>query len=180
MNVYPDGGVSRLRVWGKATVEGRRQAVVHRVNTLFDPEVLRAVCASKAWIDGMAASRPFASWEQMIETSNRIWFSLDVKEWLDAFAAHPRIGERKAGWSSQEQSGTQAASEETMGAIAAGNRAYEEKFGFVYLVCATGKSAEEMRENLEQRLQNDRQTELNIAAEEHAKITALRLEKLVL
>jgi allantoicase len=180
MNVYPDGGVSRLRVWGKATPEGRREAAVRRVNTLFDPDVLRAVCASQAWIDGMAASRPFASWEQMIETSNRIWFSLDPKEWLDAFAAHPRIGERKAGWSSQEQSGTRTASEETMNAIAEGNRAYEGKFGFVYLICATGRTAEEMRENLDQRLKNDRETELRTAAEEHAKITALRLEKLVL
>jgi allantoicase len=180
LNVYPDGGVSRLRVWGRATTAGIRAAAVRRVNTLFHPHVLRAVCASTAWVEGMAAARPFASWEQMIETANRIWFSLPPSAWLEACAAHPRIGERKAGWSSQEQSGTRTASDETMRAIAAGNVAYEEKFGFVYLICATGRSADEMRANLEQRLQNDRDTELRIAAEEHAKITALRLEKLVL
>jgi len=180
MNVYPDGGVSRLRVWGRPTIEGRREAAVRRVNTLFHPHVLRAVCASPAWIDAMAAARPFASWEEMIATSDRIWMALPESEWLAAFAAHPRIGERKPGWSSQEQAGTHAAAQETLNAIADGNRVYEEKHGFVYLVCATGRSADEMRANLEERLQNDRDTELRIAAEEHAKITALRLEKLVL
>jgi allantoicase len=180
MNVYPDGGVSRLRVWGVATIEGRREAAVRRVNTLFHPHVLRTVCASTAWVEGMAAARPFASWEQMIETSNRIWFSLPPGEWLEACAAHPRIGDRKPGWSSQEQAGTITAAAETMRAIAAGNVAYEEKFGFVYLVCATGRSADEMRADLDRRLQNDRETELRNAAAEHAKITAIRLEKLVL
>ena len=179
MNVYPDGGVSRLRVWGKATVEGRRAAILRRINTLFHPRELLKVCASKEWALRMYVARPFANWEDMLQAAKHIWDPLDDKDWLEAFAAHPRIGERKAGWSSQEQSGTRTASEETMNAIAEGNRAYEEKFGFVYLIFATGKSAEEMRENLEQRLQNNRQTELNIAAEEHAKITALRLEKLV-
>ncbi|MDP9192074.1 MAG: allantoicase [Acidobacteriota bacterium] len=179
MNVYPDGGVSRLRVWGKATVEGRRAAVVHRVNTLFHPRELLKVCASKEWALRTFAERPFDSWQSLLHVAERVWVALDDKDWLEAFAAHPRIGERKPGWSSQEQSGTQTATGETMSAITEGNRAYEEKFGFVYLICATGKSAEEMRENLEQRLKNDRETELRIAAEEHVKITALRLEKLV-
>ena len=134
----------------------------------------------KEWALRMYVARPFHDWDDLLHAASNIWSRLPDSDWLEAFAAHPRIGERKAGWSSQEQSGTRTASDETMNAIAEGNRAYEEKFGFVYLICATGKSAEEMRENLEQRLQNDRQTELNIAAEEHAKITALRLEKLVL
>jgi allantoicase len=180
MNVFPDGGVSRMRVWGTATVEGRRAAAVRHVNTLFHPYELRAVCASSRWVEAMANARPFASWDAMVETATKLWLALDAQDWLEAFAAHPRIGERKAGWSSQEQSGTRGASEETSRAIAEGNRAYEKKYGFVYLICATGRGAEEMRVNLEQRLQNDRDTELRIAAEEHAKITALRLEKLVL
>jgi allantoicase len=180
MNVFPDGGVSRMRVWGTATVEGRREAAVRHVNTLFHPYELRKVCASSRWVEAMANARPFASWDAMVDTATKLWLALDAQDWLEAFAAHPRIGERKAGWSSQEQSGTHAASEETLRAIAEGNRAYEEKYGFVYLICATGRSAEEMRANLEQRLQHDRATELRIAAEEHAKITALRLEKLVL
>jgi allantoicase len=180
MNVYPDGGVSRLRVWGKATAAGRRAAILRRINTLFHPRELLKVCASKEWEQRMYAARPFDSWESLLHAAGEIWSRLPDTDWLEAFAAHPRIGERKAGWSSQEQSGTRSASEETMNALAEGNRAYEEKFGFVYLICATGKSAEEMRENLEKRLKNDRETELRTAAEEHAKITALRLEKLVL
>ncbi len=180
LNVFPDGGVSRLRVWGTATAEGRRAAAVRRVNTLFDASQLRTVCASDRWIEAMAAARPFGSWEAMVETASRIWFGLDANDWLEAFAAHPRIGDRKPGWSSQEQSGTRGATDETMRALAEGNRAYEEKHGFVYLVCATGKSADEMRANLEQRLTNDRETELRNAAAEHARITELRLEKLVL
>jgi allantoicase len=180
LNVYPDGGVSRMRVWGKATVEGRRDAAVQRVNTLFHPRELLKVCASEDWAMRMFVARPFDSWKSMVEAAKEIWSRLDNDQWLEAFAAHPRIGERKAGWSLQEQSGTRSASEETMHAIAEGNRAYEEKFGFVFLICATGRSAEEMRENLEQRLKNDGETELRIAAEEHAKIIELRLEKLVL
>lgn len=180
LNVYPDGGVSRLRVWGTATEAGRRAAAVQRVNTLFHPDELRKVCASSRWVEAMLAARPFASWEAMIDTATRIWLSLDEADWLEAFAAHPRIGEKKPGWSAQEQSGTHAASDDTKAALAEGNRAYDDKFGFVFLICATGRSAGEMLANLRERLQHDRATELRIAAEEHAKITALRLEKLVL
>jgi len=180
LNVYPDGGVSRLRVWGTATEEGRRAAAVRRVNALFDPAELRAVCASTKWIEAMMAARPFTSWEEMTAASDRIWLGLDPADWQEAFAAHPRIGERRAGWSSQEQSGTRGASDETMGRLAERNRAYEERFGHVFLVCATGKSADEMLADCERRMQNDPDAELRIAAAEHAKITALRLEKLVL
>jgi allantoicase len=180
LNVYPDGGVSRMRVWGIATQGGRRAAAVRRVNTLFDPRELLKVCASKEWAQRMYAARPFASWDEMVDAAQKIWLALDADDWLEAFAGHPRIGERKAGWSSQEQSGTRTASEETMQAIAEGNRAYEEKFGFVYLICATGRSADEMLANLNERLTHGRDEELRIAADEQAKIIALRLERLVL
>jgi allantoicase len=180
MNVFPDGGVSRLRVWGNATVEGRRAAALRRINTMFHPRELLRVCASKEWAKRMFEARPFDSWEGLLFAAEQVWMRLSDEDWLEAFGAHPRIGERKHGWSSQEQSGTRAASVETMQAIADGNRVYEEKFGFVYLVCATGLSADEMRANLEQRLNNDRAAELQNAAAEHVKITALRLEKLVL
>jgi allantoicase len=180
LNVFPDGGVSRMRVWGTATIDGRRAAAVRRVNTLFHPYELRSVCASSRWVATMAEARPFANWEEMVGAANRIWFALDERDWLEAFEGHPRIGDRKPGWSAQEQSGTRGAAEETMDAIAAGNRVYEEKFGFVFLICATGKSADEMRAALESRLRNDRATELRNAAEEQAKIMALRLEKMVL
>ena len=180
LNVYPDGGVSRLRVWGVATENGRRTAAVDHVNTLFDPNDLRRVCGSTEWTDRIARARPFESWDAMVEVSNQIWFSLTPDDWMEAFRAHPRIGERKAGWSSQEQSGTRGASDDTMRALAEGNRAYEEKFGFIYLVCATGRTADELLANLQSRMNNDRDAELRIAAEEQAKIIALRMEKLVL
>jgi allantoicase len=191
LNVYPDGGVSRLRVWGRATDAGRHAAIVERVNTLLDPTELLQCCGSQRWVHAIAAARPYRSWDALLETSNAEWFALDAKDWLEAFAAHPRIGERvpaaggsaghpRSGWSSQEQSGTRGASAETMNAIAEANRAYEEKFGFLYLVCATGRGAEEMLANCRERMQNDRDTELRVAAEEQAKIIALRLEKLVL
>jgi allantoicase len=180
LNVFPDGGVSRMRVWGTATAEGRRAAAVRRVNTLFHPYELRAVCASSRWVATMAEARPFATWDEMVGAANRIWFALEERDWLEAFEGHPRIGDRKPGWSAQEQSGTRGAADETMNAIAAGNRAYEEKFGFVFLICATGRSADEILTNLNARLHNDRETELRNAAEEQAKIMALRLEKMVL
>lgn len=179
VNVFPDGGISRMRVWGVATRKGRRDAVVQRVNTLFAPADLLKVCGSLRWTAAIAQARPFASWEDLVERSAKAWASLEEPDRLEAFAAHPRIGERKAGWSRQEQSGTSGASEETMRALAEGNRAYEEKFGFVYLVCATGKSADEMLANLRERMSHDRDAELRIAAEEQRKITELRLEKMV-
>lgn len=178
VNVYPDGGISRLRVWGLATTNGRRAAAVQRVNSLFDTRELLKVCASPKWADAMMSARPFASWDAMAAHARGIELTDD--EWLAAFAAHPRIGDRKPGWSSQEQSGTRGASDETLRALADGNRAYEERFGFVYLICATGKSADEMLATLRTRIGNDRKTEIRNAAEEHRKITELRLEKLVL
>ncbi|HJQ40146.1 MAG TPA: allantoicase [Thermoanaerobaculia bacterium] len=180
MNVYPDGGVSRLRVWGRATETGRRAAAVTRVNTLLDLRELHRVCGSARWVDEFAKKRPFKSWDDMVEAAQKVWMKLDESDWLEAFSAHPRIGERKAGWSQQEQSGTRSASSETMDALANANRDYEQKFGFIYLVCATGRGADEMLANCRSRMANDHATELRIAAEEQAKIIALRLEKLVL
>ncbi len=180
LNVYPDGGVSRMRVWGVATEEGRRAAAVRRVNTLLDPRVLLTVNASTTWANAMDRARPFKSWDEMIAMSDKIWTRIDASDWLEAFAAHPRIGDRKPGWSSQEQAGTRGAADETMRELAEINRAYEDKFGFVYLVCATGKSADEMLAIAKSRIGNDRDTELKNAAEEQRKITAIRLEKLVL
>jgi allantoicase len=179
VNVYPDGGVSRLRVWGMATVEGRRAAAVRRIDSLMTPHELLKVCGSKDWAMRMWVARPFKTWESLTYVAGEVWDRLDDTQWLEAFAAHPRIGDRKPGWSSQEQAGTSGAAEETMRALADGNRAYEEKFGFVFLICATGKSAAEILANLQARLPNDRETELRNAAAEQRKIIELRLEKVV-
>ena len=149
---------------------------------------LLACCGSLSWAQRMAAARPFADITLLLATADRIWWELRPTDWLEAFASHPRIGERKAAtpqssqsaqWSEQEQAGTQASANEIMTALAAANRAYEEQFGYIYIVCATGKSSEEMLALCQQRLNNDYETELQMAAEEQRKITAIRLRKLI-
>jgi allantoicase len=182
LNVFPDGGVSRLRVWSLATDTGRRGAVVRYINTALDAQTALAMCCgSSRWAESVAAKRPFADWDELILAADNTWNTLDPQDWLEAFRAHPRIGERATSrWSAQEQSGTQTASTETMNALSAGNRDYEEKFGHIFLISASGKSADDILGNLRQRLGNDPETELRAAADEQRKITALRLEKLVM
>ena len=136
----------------------------------------------------MSVARPFADLAEFLKTADKIWWSLNEQDWLEAFRAHPKIGEKKAAapqteqarsWSAQEQAGTRKASADTMSALAAANEAYEQRFGFIFIVCATGKSAAEMLTMLQERLANDRPTELRVAADEQRKITRLRLEKLL-
>ncbi|HEX8734361.1 MAG TPA: 2-oxo-4-hydroxy-4-carboxy-5-ureidoimidazoline decarboxylase [Pyrinomonadaceae bacterium] len=145
-------------------------------------------CGSRKWARAMTGARPFADADALLEKAGRIWRSLDAGDWLEAFAAHPKIGARKAApkqqaqsaeWSRGEQSGTHAASDSILDALAEANRLYEEKFGYIFIVCATGKSAEEMLEICRGRLNNDAETELPIAAEEQRKITEIRLRKLL-
>lgn len=149
---------------------------------------LLACCGSWAWAQRMAASRPFASEDALFAAADAVWWALNAEDWLEAFRSHPRIGERKAeagqtareqGWSRGEQAGMDAAADPTRRAIAEGNRAYEERFGHIYLVCATGRSADELLSILSMRLENEPAEELRIAAGEQAKITRLRLQKLL-
>src|SRR5688572_12837816 len=129
----------------------------------------------------MAARRPFKSREDLHRTAEIEWLKLKYPDWLEAFSHHPRIGERvkAGGWESREQSGVQGASDEKLKELEQLNRLYEEKFGFVFLIFATGKSADEMLGTLQRRLQNGRDVELKNAVGEQAKITRLRLEKLL-
>ena len=145
-------------------------------------------CGSKSWARAMTNARPFENANHLLNEADRIWWSLDPADWLEAFRAHPKIGEKKAAaaqseqardWSAQEQSGTQNAPAGTMLLLAEGNRKYEQRFGFIFIVCATGKSSEEMLTILNDRLGNERDTEIRTAAEEQRKITRLRLEKLL-
>jgi len=125
------------------------------------------------------AHRPFASHQAMLDAAERAWRALPKDAWLEAFAAHPRIGERTANQqASAEQAGTSAASEETLAELAWLNREYEAKFGHIYIVCATGKSAEQMLALARERLVNDAARETAIAAEEQLAITRLRMEKI--
>jgi allantoicase len=190
-HIYPDGGVSRLRLYGTPTAEGRRTAGLRLLNALVPEEAeaaLRACCGAPRWAAEMSARRPFASAEALFTAAEEIWVALGRDEWLAAFRAHPRIGERKAaaeqsaqaaGWSAGEQAGVKQAPAGTLAALAEANRAYEARFGYIFIVCATGRGAEEMLALARQRLGNDPESELRIAAEEQRRITRLRLEKLL-
>jgi OHCU decarboxylase len=167
------------------------QQRLDRLNSLASNEAEKEFlkcCGSGDWARRMVNQRPFASVEQLIETADRIWWSLEPQDWLEAFHSHPKIGEKKAvaatsvdaqRWSESEQSGTREAAYETMDALAQLNREYEEKFGHIFIICATGKTSEEMLANLRDRFRNDPSEELRIAAGEQAKITRLRLNKLI-
>ncbi len=143
-------------------------------------------CGSHVWARRMVAARPFQDTREVLENADRIWCALDAKDWLEAFSHHPKIGEKKAArpvtkesqeWSEEEQAGAGNASKKTINALAAANREYENRFGYIFIVCATGKSSDEMLALLKERINNDPDTELRIAAEEQRRITQLRLKK---
>ena len=141
---------------------------------------LRRGCGSARWAQAMTAARPFSSADAMAATADAIWVTLDPVDWQEAFAAHPRIGERSASaWASEEQSDARSASVIVRRKLADLNRLYEARFGYTFIVCATGKGADEIQGLLQQRLANDPAAELSVAADEQGKITRLRLEKLV-
>ncbi|HVT16335.1 MAG TPA: 2-oxo-4-hydroxy-4-carboxy-5-ureidoimidazoline decarboxylase [Thermoanaerobaculia bacterium] len=144
---------------------------------------LLACCGSSAWARALAACRPFAGEETLFAAAERIWWGLRPEDWREAFAAHPRIGEspaagRSAAWSEAEQAGARRAGAAILDELAAANHAYEARFGHVFLICAAGKSAEEMLAALRDRMVNEPPQELRIAAAEQAKITRLRLARL--
>ncbi|PYT12952.1 MAG: bifunctional allantoicase/OHCU decarboxylase [Acidobacteria bacterium] len=179
--IYPDGGVSRLRIFGIPTELGRAAHAVRLWNSLTPAEARNrflGCCGSRSWANAMTAARPFASMEAIFEAGVRIWRGLAREDWLEAFAAHSRIGERTSDeLAASEQSGTNSASSAVLGELARLNRDSEAKFGYIYIVCATGKSADQMLALLRSRLANDPQEELGIAAEEQLRITQLRLQK---
>jgi OHCU decarboxylase len=138
-------------------------------------------CGSTAWARAMAAARPFASVDALTSAADATWRSLAPADWLEAFAAHPKIGEQARGssWSDREQSGIRSAADDVRRRLASGNAEYESRFGYIFIVCATGKSAAEMLSALETRLSNEPAVELRVASEEQRKITQLRLAKLM-
>lgn len=145
-------------------------------------------CGSQRWAERLLAERPFHDVESLLRASDRIWLSLDAKDWLEAFGHHPKIGEKNAAkevsaeaqrWSEEEQAGASVSRQDVLQALAAANREYERRFGFIFIVCATGKTTEEMLSLLRERLKNDADRELHVAAEEQRRITNLRLKKLL-
>lgn len=186
LSIWPDGGVSRLRLFGAPSRAGREAWGIARIDALEPDEArgeLSACCASCAWVEAMTGARPFRDLASMKQNAQRAADSLKEADWLEAFAAHPRIGEKKddaRGWASREQSRVSEASRATLDDLARVNREYEARFGFVYIVCAAGRSADEMLATARERLANARSDEILRAASEQRKITELRLEKLVL
>jgi OHCU decarboxylase len=143
-------------------------------------------CGSSRWARAMAAARPFASLESLHRAADTQWSMLQPPDVLEAFAAHPKIGETAADaaagterWSADEQSGARSATDELRQRLAAANRAYESRFGYIFIICASGKTAEEMLASLESRLWHTPEEELAIAAAEQRQITRLRLGKLL-
>jgi 2-oxo-4-hydroxy-4-carboxy-5-ureidoimidazoline decarboxylase len=166
----------------------------HSVNTILEAwnrleqadatQMILPCNGSVAWAIGMVNVRAFETPEELFAASDRVWLGLTTSDWQQAFDSHPRIGEHKARaateqslkWSAGEQSAASidAATQE---ALAAANREYEQKFGRIFIVCASGKTAAEMLAILQARLANDAATELNEAAEQQRQITQLRLRK---
>ena len=155
-----------------------------RFNQLSDEEAageLLAVCHSRRWAKEVAAGRPYADLAALQRAADEVWLGLAPEDWQEAFAAHPRIGQgggASAGWSRQEQAGV-GDNDDVRQRLARGNAEYEERFGHVFLISAAGRSADEILAALTDRLGNDRDTELRVAAEEHRRITRLRLERLM-
>jgi len=158
----------------------------------LDPKAARAelerCCGSKRWVKHMSEARPFRDRKALLAAADRAFDGFEREDWLEAFAHHPRIGDlaslrekyaSTAAWAEQEQRGAAAAAESVLAALAEGNRAYERRFGYIFIVCAFGKSADQMLALLVERMPNSPERELFIAAEEQMKITWLRLEKLL-
>ncbi len=148
-------------------------------------DAMLACCGAQNWASAMVALRPIENVFELSEASDRVWAMMTEDDWMEAFAGHPRIGERKTApaaakseaWSRQEQSSVATAESTVLAELADGNAEYEQKFGFTYIVCATGKTADEMLAILKGRLMNDRATELREAAEQQRQITQIRLGK---
>lgn len=145
-------------------------------------------CGSHRWAAEIVNSRPYPTLEALLTRADQVWWSLEPRDWLEAFRSHPKIGEQKAAgkvsaqsqqWSGQEQAGVANAPHATVDSLAELNRVYEQKFGFIFIICATGKTSGEILTALRERLQHEPEAELPIAAAEQSAITQLRLKKLL-
>ncbi len=164
---------------------------VAELDALPGPEARAALvrcCGADRWVETMLAARPFGDRAGLLAAADRADAALGEADWREAFAHHPRIGDvaalrerfaATAAWAGDEQRGATGAPEATLLALAEGNRAYEARFGWIFIVYATGRNADEMLALLRARLGNDPARELAIAAGEQARITRSRLDKLL-
>jgi allantoicase len=180
LRIHPDGGIARLRAYGRITDDGWRRAGVRWLDTATDAQAgdaLTRCCASARWVDRMTAHRPFGGFDAMCAAADEVWWRLEPDDWLEAFAAHPRIGDRTGpAHTRREQAGTAGADPGVLEALAEGNRSYEQRFGHVFLIDASGRSAADMLAELHRRLTNDPDAELEVAAEQQRRITRRRLD----
>jgi len=190
-NIYPDGGVARLRIYGVPTREGRIAEGLRALNASPDEAARAALlncCGSNTWAEHVRARRPFHDPAQLLDAAREVWEKLGKNDWLEAFSHHPKIGERKAAggppeqarqWSEQEQRSVANSAPHLLDELANANQCYQARFGYIFIVCASGKNTEEVLALLSERLKNDPETELRVAAGEQQKITRLRLEKML-
>lgn len=161
---------------------------LNRLDSDTASEQFERCCGARTWVARMLEARPFDCVSALFAAADAAFLTLTKKDWLEAFSHHPKIGDIDSlrqkfasthDWAGNEQAGTSAANEETLQGLAEGNRLYEEKFGYIFIICATGKSATQMLEALQERLPHSPEEELPLAAAEQQKITALRLQKLL-
>jgi OHCU decarboxylase len=174
--------VARLRVRGRPDRDGAGRLRLRYLNSLFEDEARRffhTACASRAWVDRMLSERPFPEVDSVLAMAAAAFDSLTEADWLEAFAGHPRIGERGDEVANREQAGIAGDGESVMAELAEANRAYEEAHGFTYIVYATGKTGEEMLTVARTRLGNSTKDELANAAGEQRLITETRLRRML-
>lgn len=188
LNIFPDGGVSRLRLWGNIIKE---KMTISTLNTLSEKAAFDEIskcCGATNWVNNMVAARPFKDENNLLGKADKYWSQTTEADGLEAFTHHPKIGDISSlekkfantkAWAGNEQKGVATATKAVIEQLAQGNKDYEDKFGFIFIVCATGKSADEMLALLQARLLNDRQDEIKIAMAEQHKITMIRLKKLI-
>lgn len=182
LGIHPDGGVARFRVLGRPGPDAAGAKRILYLNSLFEEETRRfftSACAVDDWVAEMVEGRPYPGVRAVLSAADRAFDSLHDRGWLQAFASHPRIGERGDEASSREQAGVDGAGRALLRELADVNARYEEKYGFTYIVHASGKSAAEMLDIAKGRLDNNREEELTIAAAEQRAITATRLRRML-
>jgi allantoicase len=191
LNIYPDGGISRFRVFGDPTAHGRTSARLRLLNAMDEQDARAALvdcCAAPAWVERLVKARPFRTKVELAAAASLSSDALGPSDWLEAIRHHPRLGEQRPelptsgtsqAWSAAEQSGIAGADRAALSELAQLNRAYEDRFGYVFLVCADGRRLPEILDALRGRLTNEPEAELPIAAAELRRIAQLRLEKLL-
>jgi allantoicase len=182
VDIHPDGGLARIKALGTPDGHAAAEKRLTYLNSLTDPAArrfFRHACAAARWSESMLAYRPYTGVDAVLVAAESAFDGLTEGDWLEAFAGHPRIGERGDQTANQEQAGVDSSAAGTMEAIGAANRLYEERFGFTYIVFATGKTAEEMLSIATSRLESTREQEIQNASQEQRAITATRLRRML-